>query len=538
MNYNESNNYGNMDDKNRITHRKDLMTINNLSNPMTNNETISTEFKTDSLASIKMESEQMTHKINIGKNSSESTLSPKLKNIVNISPLPGPIIDSSIITSTDSNNIPKLPFDSQPKLSENASTTTQPQHSGTVKIEANSDSILTQNVSNNTINSIPNVSIVPNTRATNTILPSIRTTGFPNITNSYTETQHGPITTGIMNITQPAQLLTQQPVLLSTPRILPLQSPRHMSQPIVTYNQKQPQNQYLTSMSLPVQSTIIQPLQQDKAISKPWNSPNLSNIINMNNNEKVNRNIPQLNTFSTVETNLSDPKAPKEAKEDPIQVKTKRSSTSLEDNSTSHAYLAPPHNSTTIISTASATNIDTRQSDIMPSEIENNQIVKVTTKTTGNSLSTSTKEAVEEKEANTTTNKNPVNENSNMEDNDALYLSKKGSRRLRDSKRAVQNRNAQKAFRQRKEKYVKLLELKAREYDEVMQENMMLRKEIFNLKNIILQMEQQIQMYNDYYMNDLQHQQQLQKIQTQQIPCIPQLPHQFRPPPPPPAPPL
>lgn len=538
MNYNESNNYGNMDDKNRITHRKDLMTINNLSNPMTNNETISTEFKTDSSASIKMESEQMTHKINIGKNSSESTLSPKLKNIVNISPLPGPIIDSSIITSTDSNNIPKLPFDSQPKLSENTSTTTQPQHPGTVKIEANSDSILTQNVSNNTINSIPNVSIVPNTRATNTILPSIRTTGFPNITNSYTETQHGPITTGIMNITQPAQLLTQQPVLLSTPRILPLQSPRHMSQPIVTYNQKQPQNQYLTSMSLPVQSTIIQPLQQDKAISKPWNSPNLSNIINMNNIEKVNRNIPQLNTFSTVETNLSDPKAPKEAKEDPIQVKTKRSSTSLEDNSTSHAYLAPPHNSTTIISTASATNIDTRQSDIMPSEIENNQIVKVTTKTTSNSLSTSTKEAVEEKEANTTTNKSPVNENSNMEDNDALYLSKKGSRRLRDSKRAVQNRNAQKAFRQRKEKYVKLLELKAREYDEVMQENMMLRKEIFNLKNIILQMEQQIQMYNDYYMNDLQHQQQLQKIQTQQIPCIPQLPHQFRPPPPPPAPPL
>ena len=538
MNYNESNNYGNMDDKNRITHRKDLMTINNLSNPMTNNETISTEFKTDSLASIKMESEQMTHKINIGKNSSESTLSPKLKNIVNISPLPGPIIDSSIITSTDSNNIPKLPFDSQPKLSENTSTTTQPQHPGTVKIEANSDSILTQNVSNNTINSIPNVSIVPNTRATNTILPSIRTTGFPNITNSYTETQHGPITTGIMNITQPAQLLTQQPVLLSTPRILPLQSPRHMSQPIVTYNQKQPQNQYLTSMSLPVQSTIIQPLQQDKAISKPWNSPNLSNIINMNNNEKVNRNIPQLNTFSTVETNLSDPKAPKEAKEDPIQVKTKRSSTSLEDNSTSHAYLAPPHNSTTIISTASATNIDTRQSDIMPSEIENNQIVKVTTKTTSNSLSTSTKEAVEEKEANTTTNKSPVNENSNMEDNDALYLSKKGSRRLRDSKRAVQNRNAQKAFRQRKEKYVKLLELKAREYDEVMQENMMLRKEIFNLKNIILQMEQRIQMYNDYYMNDLQHQQQLQNIQTQQIPCIPQLPHQFRPPPPPPAPPL
>lgn len=538
MNYNESNNYGNMDDKNRITHRKDLMTINNLSNPMTNNETISTEFKTDSSASIKMESEQMTHKINIGKNSSESTLSPKLKNIVNISPLPGPIIDSSIITSTDSNNIPKLPFDSQPKLSENTSTTTQPQHPGTVKIEANSDSILTQNVSNNTINSIPNVSIVPNTRATNKILPSIRTTGFPNITNSYTETQHGPITTGIMNITQPAQLLTQQPVLLSTPRILPLQSPRHMSQPIVTYNQKQPQNQYLTSMSLPVQSTIIQPLQQDKAISKPWNSPNLSNIINMNNNEKVNRNIPQLNTFSTVETNLSDPKAPKEAKEDPIQVKTKRSSTSLEDNCTSHAYLARPHNSTTIISTTSATNIDTRQSDIMPSEIENNQIVKVTTKTTGNSLSTSTKEAVKEKEANTTTNKNPVNENSNMEDNDALYLSKKGSRRLRDSKRAVQNRNAQKAFRQRKEKYVKLLELKAREYDELMQENMMLRKEIFNLKNIILQMEQRIQMYNDYYMNDLQHQQQLQNIQTQQIPCIPQLPHQFRPPPPPPAPPL
>lgn len=46
---------------------------------------------------------------------------------------------------------------------------------------------------------------------------------------------------------------------------------------------------------------------------------------------------------------------------------------------------------------------------------------------------------------------------------------------LRNTKRAAQNRSAQKAFRQRREKYIKALEEKARLYDDLLRENMELK---------------------------------------------------------------
>lgn len=113
------------------------------------------------------------------------------------------------------------------------------------------------------------------------------------------------------------------------------------------------------------------------------------------------------------------------------------------------------------------------------------------------------------------------NGNSHSDENESMYLSKKGTRRLRDSKRAVQNRNAQKAFRQRKEKYVRLLENKALKYDELMQENVMLHRENNELKNVIFQLDQRLQIFNDYYLNELQ--QQPTQFQSQKLaPLSPQ----------------
>ncbi|CCK69717.1 uncharacterized protein KNAG_0C06210 [Huiozyma naganishii CBS 8797] len=68
----------------------------------------------------------------------------------------------------------------------------------------------------------------------------------------------------------------------------------------------------------------------------------------------------------------------------------------------------------------------------------------------------------------------------------------KNLKSLRDSKRAVQNRNAQKAFRLRKEKYMRLLEDKAMKYEQLYREHEALQREILNLRNRIYQLEQQL----------------------------------------------
>lgn len=48
---------------------------------------------------------------------------------------------------------------------------------------------------------------------------------------------------------------------------------------------------------------------------------------------------------------------------------------------------------------------------------------------------------------------------------------------LRNTKRAAQNRNAQKAFRQRRERYIKDLETKAKEFDKLSTEVVLLKQE-------------------------------------------------------------
>ncbi|AMD22535.1 HHL235Cp [Eremothecium sinecaudum] len=60
---------------------------------------------------------------------------------------------------------------------------------------------------------------------------------------------------------------------------------------------------------------------------------------------------------------------------------------------------------------------------------------------------------------------------------------------LRNTKRAAQNRNAQKAFRQRREKYIKDLETKAKHYDELTQELLELKRENDELKLRLTELE-------------------------------------------------
>ncbi|CCH63077.1 hypothetical protein TBLA_0J00790 [Henningerozyma blattae CBS 6284] len=62
----------------------------------------------------------------------------------------------------------------------------------------------------------------------------------------------------------------------------------------------------------------------------------------------------------------------------------------------------------------------------------------------------------------------------------------KSGKVLRNTKRAAQNRNAQKAFRLRREKYIKDLELKATKFDSLIIENNNLKKEIESLKQQLL----------------------------------------------------
>ncbi|CAI4036345.1 hypothetical protein SMKI_15G1860 [Saccharomyces mikatae IFO 1815] len=66
--------------------------------------------------------------------------------------------------------------------------------------------------------------------------------------------------------------------------------------------------------------------------------------------------------------------------------------------------------------------------------------------------------------------------------NDGLLIGKTG-KPLRNTKRAAQNRSAQKAFRQRREKYIKNLEEKSKLFDSLVEENSELKKMVESLKS-------------------------------------------------------
>lgn len=59
----------------------------------------------------------------------------------------------------------------------------------------------------------------------------------------------------------------------------------------------------------------------------------------------------------------------------------------------------------------------------------------------------------------------------------------KSGKVLRDTKRAAQNRHAQKAFRLRREKYISNLEKKSKEYDSIVEENKKLKSMIKDLES-------------------------------------------------------
>ena len=85
------------------------------------------------------------------------------------------------------------------------------------------------------------------------------------------------------------------------------------------------------------------------------------------------------------------------------------------------------------------------------------------------------------------------------------------SKSVRNSKRAVQNRNAQKAFRMRKERYIRLLESKSRKFDELMKEVQRLKLENMNLKNRIWELEGKLKAFTE---NKSEEQQQIQQQQN------------------------
>ncbi|SCU93083.1 LADA_0G01244g1_1 [Lachancea dasiensis] len=78
---------------------------------------------------------------------------------------------------------------------------------------------------------------------------------------------------------------------------------------------------------------------------------------------------------------------------------------------------------------------------------------------------------------------------SSQPENADLMLSRTG-KPLRNTKRAAQNRNAQKAFRQRRERYIKDLEVKSKEFDRLDAQVAALSQENETLKNYVLELEQ------------------------------------------------
>ncbi|KAL3230035.1 hypothetical protein RNJ44_01398 [Nakaseomyces bracarensis] len=75
----------------------------------------------------------------------------------------------------------------------------------------------------------------------------------------------------------------------------------------------------------------------------------------------------------------------------------------------------------------------------------------------------------------------PVYNNGEKYNENGELIGKTG-KPLRNTKRAAQNRSAQKAFRQRREKYIKALEEKARQYDSLLKENLELKNMVESLK--------------------------------------------------------
>ena len=534
-----------MANKNRINHTKHLMKINSLSNPKQENKTITLKSKTfnTSPQTTKMDSNHTLNLTDIDDNtpSNERSLSATLKNIVTIPPFQGPSVYPSIVNPTTINNN----ILSKPTQKETNPDKSQPQ-------------FFVPN--NNAVNkNIPNVLKVPSTGKFNTTLPYIGAAQLPFVTTRHNETLQSCVPVGMVNM---PQLPLQQPVMLSTPPILQLHSPMYISSSSSLSPPPPPlpqHSQYITSMTVPIQSSVLQPIQGDRGVLTPLKSQkDMSPSIGSRNNEKIGINIPPINKLSINRADSLPSKILNDMKGDQVQPLGKRDSVTLErDNDTSPvskvplfinaatAAAAATTSTSTIINKGSTTDItqekpgNTQNGNGYENELS---IVKETTTTaTLDSSNSIRKEGTEGKAENPNKIKSSLDDDFNETDNnDTVYSNKKSCRKVRDSKRALQNRNAQKAFRQRKEKYVKLLELKARKYDEVMQENFTLKKEILNLKNVILQMEQQIRIYNGYYSNYLQQQQQPQQLaQTQQLPHLPQLPLQFQSPPPqpPPAPP-
>ncbi|SCU81864.1 LANO_0B04412g1_1 [Lachancea nothofagi CBS 11611] len=70
----------------------------------------------------------------------------------------------------------------------------------------------------------------------------------------------------------------------------------------------------------------------------------------------------------------------------------------------------------------------------------------------------------------------------------------KSGKPLRNTKRAAQNRSAQKAFRQRRERYIKDLETKAKEFDRLDAQVAALSQENDSLKRYVLDLEQRLGM--------------------------------------------
>lgn len=68
----------------------------------------------------------------------------------------------------------------------------------------------------------------------------------------------------------------------------------------------------------------------------------------------------------------------------------------------------------------------------------------------------------------------------------------KSGKPLRNTKRAAQNRNAQKAFRQRRERYIKDLENKAKDYDRMASECGILQRENEALQNYVAKLQKRI----------------------------------------------
>ena len=535
-----------MESNNRIIHTKDLTVFKNIPPiPTKINHNISSNFQLNNniSPSNKTDPDQMKNLYNLNQNINTRSLSPALKNIVNMHPLQGPAVYPYIPTSTNSNDniLAKQSPVSQSSILSKLPITTQSQPYGTLKIETNQNKLSTQNLShNNTVDIASNVSkVVPNTRINNMTLPHIVTTQLPAISTEYAEVCQQCFPAGMVKLPHASQLPLQHPSMLSTPSTIQQHSPMYISQPAITFTQGLPQSQYLTSMSLPIQSTISQPLQKRNGLTTSWQSQNLHTSLASNSNEAVGLNIPPLSKMSTTKEDLPNTKISGNlTKGDSKQRAGRRSSTRLQEKSVFGVSPDFLQAGTTITINASTCDVTTEESsNFIQKEKENCPSVNDTTPTTLENTNFTTKDGNEKEEEITNKGSKSVDDNSKLEENGVVGINKKGSKRLRDSKRAIQNRNAQKAFRQRKEKYVKLLESKARRYDEIMQENIILRKEIFNLKNIVFQMEQQIHMYNKSYANDLQHGPQLQHIDPQQLLHIPQFPLQFQPQPPPPPPP-